>query len=338
MSYKISVIIPVYNAEKHLDNTINSIIKQSIGFENIELILVDDASTDNSKKIIESYSEKYANIIPYYSEKNHGYPGFGRNIGLNTATSDYIMFMDNDDEYDVNMCETLYETIINENADIVVCGRMMVNQSNNIEEKIHHVYGTEENDKIILKNEELLYFNSHIILNKIFKKEIITSNNLKFNEHSRLDDDMFTWDYYLNSEKMVYLNKYYGYRWNVRTNSLSHTNGEEYIPEIMECILYEFYQLKKFNKEEHIQFRAKNAIQWLIYETSFISSRKKLKDILKKIHNFENEIQFNGKLDAKWAKSINNLILKEHYGYASLLIKSLNISRKVYQKIKFKKI
>ena len=150
MSYKISVIIPVYNAEKHLENTINSIIKQSIGFENIELILVDDASKDNSKKIIESYSEKYSNIIPYFSEKNHGYPGFGRNIGLNTATSDYIMFMDNDDEYDVNMCETLYETMINENADIVVCGRMMVNQSNNIEEKIHHVYGTEENGKIIV--------------------------------------------------------------------------------------------------------------------------------------------------------------------------------------------
>ena len=334
MSYKISVIIPVYNAEKHLDNTINSIIKQSIGFENIELILVDDASNDNSKKIIESYSEKYDNIIPYYSEKNHGYPGFGRNIGLNTATSDYIMFMDNDDEYDVNMCETLYETIINENADIVVCGRMMVNQSNNIEEKIHHVYGTEENDKIILKNEELLYFNSHIILNKIFKKGIITSNNLKFNEHSRLDDDMFTWDYYLNSEKMIYLNKYYGYRWNIRSDSLSHTNGEEYISEIMDCILYEFYQLKKFNKEEHINFRAKNAIEWLIYETSFISSSKKLKSVLKRIHNFEKEINFNGKLDAKWAKYINKLILNEHYESAIILLKSLDISRKIYRKIK----
>ena len=242
--------------------------------------------------------------------------------------------MDNDDEYDVNMCETLYETIINENADIVVCGRMMVNQSNNIEEKIHHVYGTEENDKIILKNEELLYFNSHIILNKIFKKGIITSNNLKFNEHSRLDDDMFTWDYYLNSEKMIYLNKYYGYRWNIRSDSLSHTNGEEYISEIMDCILYEFYQLKKFNKEEHINFRAKNAIEWLIYETSFISSSKKLKSVLKRIHNFEKEINFNGKLDAKWAKYINKLILNKHYESAIILLKSLNISRGIYRKIK----
>ena len=144
---KVSIIVPVYNVEKYLTKCLDSLVNQTLS--DIEIIVVNDGSPDNSKKIIESYSEKYSNIIPYFSEKNHGYPGFGRNIGLNTATSDYIMFMDNDDEYDVNMCETLYETIINENADIVVCGRMMVNQSNNIEEKIHHVYGTEENGKII---------------------------------------------------------------------------------------------------------------------------------------------------------------------------------------------
>ena len=334
MNYKVSVIIPVYNAEKHLENTIQSVINQSLGFENIELILVDDASKDNSKKIIESYSEKYDNIIPYYSEKNHGYPGFGRNIGLNIATSDYIMFMDNDDEYDEDMCKTMYETMIDEKADIVVCGRMMVNQSNNIEEKIPYVNGTEENDKIILKNDELLYFNSHIILNKIFKNEIIKSNSLIFNEHSRLDDDMFTWDYFLNSEKMIYLNKYYGYRWNIRSDSLSHTNNVEYIPEIMDCIRYEFNQLKKFNKEQHINFRAKNAIQWLIYETSFISDSKKLKSILKEIHDFEKEINFNGKLIESWAKPINNLILREHYKSAMILLKSLDVSRNAYRKLK----
>ena len=334
MNYKVSVIIPVYNAEKHLENTIQSVINQSLGFENIELILVDDASKDNSKKIIESYSEKYDNIIPYYSEKNHGYPGFGRNIGLNIATSDYIMFMDNDDEYDEDMCKTMYETMIDEKADIVVCGRMMVNQSNNIEEKIPYVNGTEENDKIILKNDELLYFNSHIIINKIFKNEIIKSNSLIFNEHSRLDDDMFTWDYFLNSEKMIYLNKYYGYRWNIRSDSLSHTNNVEYIPEIMDCIRYEFNQLKKFNKEQHINFRAKNAIQWLIYETSFISDSKKLKSILKEIHDFEKEINFNGKLIESWAKPINNLILREHYKSAMILLKSLDVSRNAYRKLK----
>lgn len=242
--------------------------------------------------------------------------------------------MDNDDEYDEDMCKTMYETMIDEKADIVVCGRMMVNQSNNIEEKIPYVNGTEENDKIILKNDELLYFNSHIILNKIFKNEIIKSNSLIFNEHSRLDDDMFTWDYFLNSEKMIYLNKYYGYRWNIRSDSLSHTNNVEYIPEIMDCIRYEFNQLKKFNKEQHINFRAKNAIQWLIYETSFISDSKKLKSILKEIHDFEKEINFNGKLIESWAKPINNLILREHYKSAMILLKSLDVSRSAYRKLK----
>ena len=91
MAYKVSVIMPIYNAEKNLENTIKSVINQTIGFENIELILVDDASTDNSKKIIKRFQEKYPNIIAYFSENNHGFPGFGRNIGLKLATSEYIM-------------------------------------------------------------------------------------------------------------------------------------------------------------------------------------------------------------------------------------------------------
>ena len=101
----------------------------------------------------------------------------------------------------------------------------------------------------------------------------------------------------------------------------------------MDCIRYEFYQLKKYKKEQHIHFRAKNAIQWLLYETSFISSPE-LKITLKKIHDFEKEINFNGKLDAKWAKYINKLILKERYEIAIILLKCIDMSRKIYRKIK----
>ena len=262
--------MPIYNAEKHLKNTIKSIINQSIGFENIELILVDDASNDNSKKIIESFSEKYGNIIPYYSEKNHGFPGFGRNIGLKKATSEYLMFIDNDDEYDKDMCKTLYEAIISENADLVVCGRMKVEENIQSKEKIPLIKGKKENGKVILENDDLFYFNSHIILNKIFKKEIITTNDLKFNESSRLDDDMFSFDYYIHSKKLIYLDNYYGYYWNVNSDSLSHTNAERYIPEFMECVRYEYNQLKKYNKEHHITYRAGNAMNGIIYYSTFL--------------------------------------------------------------------
>ena len=70
MNPKISVIVPTYNAESYLMNAVNSVINQSFGFENIELILIDDCSSDNSREIIEEYSKKYDNIKPIFLEKN----------------------------------------------------------------------------------------------------------------------------------------------------------------------------------------------------------------------------------------------------------------------------
>ena len=80
--YKISIITPIFNAEKFLRNTIESIIKQSIGFENIELILIDDKSTDKSGEIIKDYANKYDNIKPIFLEKNSGAASFPRNKGI----------------------------------------------------------------------------------------------------------------------------------------------------------------------------------------------------------------------------------------------------------------
>ena len=125
MDYKISVIIPVYNAQNTLKVTINSVINQTIGFENIELILVDDCSTDNSREIIEEYSNAYSNIKPIFLEENTGCPGIPRNIGIKNATSDYIMFIDNDDEYFPEICDKLYDAMIMEDADIVVCNTLV---------------------------------------------------------------------------------------------------------------------------------------------------------------------------------------------------------------------
>ncbi len=124
--YLVSLIIPIYNAENFLENTINSVINQSIGFHNIELILIDDNSKDDSRKIINEYSKKYDNIHCYYSDKNHGFPGFGRNVGLENSTTEYVMFMDNDDELDKDICKKLYETITTENVDIVCCDKATV--------------------------------------------------------------------------------------------------------------------------------------------------------------------------------------------------------------------
>ena len=111
MSYKISVITPVYNAEKYLETAINSVINQTIGFENIELILVNDNSTDNSGKIIDEYCEKYENIIGIHLPENSGFCGRPRNVGMEISTAPYLVFLDADDEYLPNAFELYYDTI-----------------------------------------------------------------------------------------------------------------------------------------------------------------------------------------------------------------------------------
>ena len=117
--YKISIILPVYNREKYLKDTINSIINQDIGFENIELIIVDDNSTDNSQVIIKDYASKYENIKPILLKKNSGSPSKPRNIGLDNVTAPYLMFIDSDDYLTENCCSTIYNIAIKKDCDTV---------------------------------------------------------------------------------------------------------------------------------------------------------------------------------------------------------------------------
>ncbi len=117
--FRISIIIPVYNMENFLTRAIDSIINQSFGFNKLEVILVDDCSSDNSRKIIGEYCEKYDNIKSVFLKENSGFAGKPRNIGLRYASADYVMFLDPDDSYFEDACNVLYEKITNENADIV---------------------------------------------------------------------------------------------------------------------------------------------------------------------------------------------------------------------------
>lgn len=117
--YKISMIIPIFNVEDCLSIAMDSLINQTIGFENIEAILVDDCSTDNSRKIIQYYVDKYPNCKKIFLSKNSGNAGKPRNEGIKIATAPYLMFMDPDDEYTPNACETFYNKIVETQVDFV---------------------------------------------------------------------------------------------------------------------------------------------------------------------------------------------------------------------------
>lgn len=329
MDYKVSVIIPVYNAEENLENAIKSVINQTIGFENIELILVDDNSSDNSKKIIESYSKKYNNIIPYYSNENHGFPGFGRNVGLKLATSDYIMFLDNDDEYREDICETLYNTITTKNVDYVGCNKITVDSVSNIKQHLKYENGEEHDDYVLIKNDDILLFDSTAVWSKIFKKEIIDANNITFLEDTHADDLAFTLDYSLNINTLIYLKNYHGIYWKVYDDSLSHTVTKDFIIQLLNTFYYMYNSLKNKNKEKYVNDYLTNKISYLILQCSYLNSDKnEFKWILDNIRKFEKEIDFNIGLDENWLNMINKLILSKHYTLAKLLLKSVDKIRK----------
>ena len=335
--YLISLIIPIYNAEEFLDNTINSVINQSIGFNNIELILVDDNSKDGSKKIIEAYSKKYENIVPFFSEENHGFPGFGRNIGMKKATADYIMFMDNDDEIDVDMCKTLYETIIDEKADVVCCDKVVVDSISEIRSNINYENGIENNNQILIKNDDILLFNNISVWNKIYKKQIILENNLKFKENTSADDFIFTTQYFLKSKKLIYLKNYFGYYWNIKSDSLSHVSSIEYVEEMLCANYYITNLLKKENKSNLLNKIFKDNISYLLVQCSYLNiNNEEFVTLLKKIRDFELEIDFTITLDEKWANIINQFILDKKFKSAIISLKALNSIRKIslFRKIK----
>ena len=121
MNKLISIIMPVYNAEKYLNRSIESIMNQT--YNNIEIILVNDGSTDNSLEICTSYQEK-DNRIKLINQANKGV-SFARNKGIDEATGDYIMFIDSDDYVEKNMIEDMVSKITEDDIDLVISGIKM---------------------------------------------------------------------------------------------------------------------------------------------------------------------------------------------------------------------
>lgn len=146
------------------------------------------------------------------------------------------MFMDNDDEYCEDICKTLFETINQEKVDIVTCNYYNIFESkvSEIELKLNVENYTQKNNFIILDSYNSILLNDILIWTKIYKKSIIIENNIKFPKKG-CEDVFFNINYFINSEKIIYLNKYFGIKRHMRKDSLSvHPNVNRIIQDI-EC-------------------------------------------------------------------------------------------------------
>ncbi len=205
---KISVIIPVYNVEKYIDKCLESIVRQT--FQDFEVILVNDGSTDESQKIIDKYVDIYPNKFKSYKKANGGVSN-ARNYGFENSNGEYIIYVDPDDVLASSFLEKLYNNMQNETIDVSICGYTFIKSQD--EEMYVKSNGAVVYDKREFLNHFLLRDISFLVVSMLIKRSVIGNNRICFDEKIKFSEDqIFIWDVILSANNIVYTNtKLYGY-------------------------------------------------------------------------------------------------------------------------------
>lgn len=213
MYYKISVIVPVYNVEPYLAKCLESLINQTL--KEIEIIIVNDGSTDGSQKIIEEYSKKYSSI-KMFNKPNSGLSD-ARNYGIEHAEGEYLAFVDSDDWVEPEMMEEMYRLANKHKAEIVFCSLEKVAEDNTIIEPLPQMPQSEE--KINLKEDFSVFGEmSCFACNKIFKRELF--KNIKFPKDLHFEDVATVPRLFIKATTIAKSDKYF-YKYLVRTGSIT---------------------------------------------------------------------------------------------------------------------
>ncbi len=224
---KISIIIPVYNAESYLNQCLDTVINQSL--DDIEIILINDGSTDNSLDICYKYSKKDSRV-KVIDKKNEG-PSVARNLGITSASGKYICFIDADDWIELDMCKKLYNDIEFNNADFIMCN--FIKQTEGQEELIDSginskiLCGKDITYSLIIPLIEKKGIGIHKLATfrgpwgKLYKRETILQNKISFKKDLIIGEDfMFNCEYLIEAKKVV-INKEYFYNYRINNSSIT---------------------------------------------------------------------------------------------------------------------
>lgn len=278
---RLSIIIPIYNKEQTLRRCLDSILYQT--HENIEIILIDDNSTDLSFKICEEYSQKNDKIILIKQEKNKGVSST-RNLGLKVATGDYITFIDADDYIDLNAYENILNYLIRSKVDFIQCGTIINDK------KIEYCQNEEAvcygNDQVTIE-----FLNKNIsgtIWDKIYTKELI--NNLKFREeYSKNEDSIFLVDVVKRANSFMRIGfPFYHYYYD-DTDTLIYkfdVNKDQNLFEYLD-IVKEYINDKHMNLINEYQNFNEIILNYMKSEAEYIQNKSENADI----HEMLNEIK-----------------------------------------------
>lgn len=312
MTAKISVIVPVYNVEKYIRRCLDSLVNQS--FKEMEIILVDDCSTDQSLEICKEYQQTYENVIVVQHEKNKGISAT-RNTGIRMAQGEYIGFIDSDDWVDINMYEEMYTQLINNKVDIVICAYNEVVDNQIIRGNLYR------DEKILAKeqlvNEYLKYTINSSVWNKLFKKSLFINNEIYFPEGKIYEEQYLTYELLKKCSKIKILNKpfvFYNRRPESYTTSKLSTKHLDALEEMkkIKMNLVENNEYDKYGKVYSV--RCYRVIQMaFVNKMQFVKSDKEIsnsvKSFLRKSTNGywrNSEFNYKNKIDILLMRNMFN--------------------------------
>ena len=215
--YQVSVIVPVYNVEKYLDQCLHSLVHQQL--KSLEIIVVNDGSTDQSQAIIDAYSEQYPHVIKAFTKENGGLSD-ARNFGLSQAQGSYIGFVDSDDYVSDNMFQEMFELGAQSNADVVICNLQKVDEKGHVLQKLTQIPHLPQ---VFLLEENMAVFSdiSYFACNKLFKKELFATNRFKKGVH--FEDIQLIPQLFLESRVIAQTQSFH-YQYLERADSISKTH------------------------------------------------------------------------------------------------------------------
>ncbi len=259
---KVSIIVPFHNVEKYISKCLTTLMYQSL--EDIEIICVNDASTDASKEIVQNYIEHDNRIILLNTEILSG-QSYARNIGLEVASGEYIGYVDSDDWCSLDMFEKMYNSAKKSNSDITMCGAELYDD---IEQKFYtdDYYGLKSFEKF--KNDvfnadaakDIILSNPAVLWNKIYRHDFLLDNNIKFQEGFIYEDLPYSMETFIKAQKINIVNEnLYFYRQNRRFSTMKNSDKKVYDRIPMVELTWNILQKAEFFPEKKSEI-----ISWII--------------------------------------------------------------------------
>ncbi len=311
---KVSVIVPVYNVEKYLEKCLNSLVSQTL--EDIEIIVVNDGSKDDSQKIIDDFQQRFPQKIKSFVKENGGLSD-ARNYGIDRASGEFTGFVDSDDFVSLNMFQEMYDLAKNNDAEMVICNLQKVDENGIVTQKLTQIPNLPEVFK--LENHFSVFSDlSYFACNKLFHRELFTEKRFKKGIH--FEDIQLIPQLLLECTTIAQTQNYH-YQYLERSDSITktHTDRGLDILKAVEDVEVAFRNSQySFKKEELKNFQILEGVYTFLAYLAFVKDENVFRNMSGALKNFIKKRDI----------SLSEILRYRRFGKNYLL--SLPMKKKIY--------